>query len=271
MGLFDRAKSQEEKKHKELMQKLNSEIFPGGIMQIEREIGELRALLNFRYTKEEVKLTFIYASAIFFVSDDKSPDRIVTSILNEKNSVITKDDAYKLVSFLYKKFKISPLQASVIKTISEMNDGDKIFMIVKGGIVELKKTYKDLTDKGKFEVIIFNSLLALHDYSSKYPSKYSKTFEQFFKALMKQAKEYQINMDSETLAAFVNTRFNFYAQEIENISTVEGNIPSRIYSAFYLTPLKQEPDLSRDLGEIMLFYIGLNTMMDWIINNLKKI
>ena len=32
-------------------------------------------------------------------------------------------------------------------------------MVVFGGIVEIKRAYKDLTNYGKFEVILFNSVI----------------------------------------------------------------------------------------------------------------
>ena len=74
---------------------------------------------------------------------------------------------------------------------------------------------------------------------------------------------------------FINSRFRFYSNEVDNmnISRDEGDsyIPTKIYTAFYLTPLAQEIAHSSDLFEIMKFFLGLSTMMRWVNENAKII
>lgn len=152
-----------------------------------------------------------------------------------------------------------------------ISDSDRLFLTAKGGIVELKRAYKDLSDKGKFEVILFNSLTVLRVYRENHPSRYASIEEGFYKAIFNQAKTYGIAQNPEQLMNFINSRFQFYAQELENIYEGGGYIPGKIYSAFYLTPLAKDPEPSFDLGEIMKFFMGLTTMIKWVHDNTNKI
>lgn len=247
-------------------------IFPGGNTQIEKEISEVRALLDFKYTKDEIKQTYIHAAAMYFIADDKSSERIIKSILYNKSSVVTKEDAFKIFKYLESRFiKPNPLDALVNKISDGMSESDKLFLVAKGGIVELKKAYKDLTDKGKFEVIIFNSLIVLRVYRANHPEKYSSVEQGFYKSLINQAKTYQINTEPEKLMSFINSRFKFYAEEIDSLHVIEGYFPGKLYSAFYLKPLAANPEPSFDLGEILQFFNGLTTMMKWVNDNTKEL
>ena len=78
-----------------------------------------------------------------------------------------------------------------------INDSDRLFLTAKGGIVELKRAYKDLSDKGKFEVILFNSLTVLRVYRENHHSKYASIEENFYKAIFNQAKTYEIAQNPE--------------------------------------------------------------------------
>ena len=44
------------------------------------------------------------------------------------------------------------------------SDGGLLFSTAFGGITELEKTYKNLSDEGKFEVLIFNGLSILRSF-----------------------------------------------------------------------------------------------------------
>lgn len=152
-----------------------------------------------------------------------------------------------------------------------ISDSDRLFLTAKGGILELERVYKDLSDKGKFEVILFNSITVLRIYRKNYPSKYTSVEEGFFISLFNQAKTYGITQNPKMLMNFINDRFMFYAQEIENISQGIGYMPGKIYSAFYLTPLANDPKKSFDLTEIMKLFIGLTNMTKWVQDKTNKI
>lgn len=144
-----------------------------------------------------------------------------------------------------------------------LNDSEKLFLTTKNGIVELIKTYKDLSDEGKFEVILFNSLIVLRVYRENHPAKYSSIEEGFYKLIFNQAKTYGIGLTPEQLLDFINDRFLFYSQELEKIYS--GNYTAgKTYGAFYLSPLANDPEPSFDLMELLSFFVGLTTMIKWV-------
>jgi len=151
------------------------------------------------------------------------------------------------------------------------NDSSRLFLVAKGGIVELKRAYKDLTDAGKFEVILFNALTVLRIYRKNHPDKYTSIEEQFYKSIFDQASTYKLNYEPEELREFINNRYKFYAQELSKISDEEGYIPGKIYSTFYLAPLTVNPEPYFDLSEILKFSMGLQIMRKWVQVNTEKI
>lgn len=152
-----------------------------------------------------------------------------------------------------------------------VSESDRLFLIAKNGIVEIKKNYKGLSYKGKFEAILFNSLTVLNVYRENYPSKYANIEEEYLKLLCKQAKKYGIYKNSEQIMDFIENRFQFYTQEMENLKIGRGYIPGKIYTAFYLTPLVINPGQSYDLIEIANFMFGLKIMRNWVHKNSNKI
>lgn len=104
MGLFDIFKSKEDREREDLMGKIHRQIFPGGNDQLNKEVQEVRELLDFKYSREDVLKTYAHAAAIYFVADDKNEDRITTSILHNNDSVVTRDEAKQIYSYLKMKF-----------------------------------------------------------------------------------------------------------------------------------------------------------------------
>lgn len=169
---------------------------------------------------------------------------------------------------LFDIFKPSPTSALA-------SDGEKLFAIAKQAVSELTNGYKKLTDKGKYEVIIFNGFQVLRVFKNKYPQKYSAAEIDFFRALFRQAKEYKIRMSDEAVMNFINSRFQFYSREIENMYNSRQNdgtfIPANSYTAFYLTPLALNIEPYVDLFEIMRYLPGLVSMMRVVSVNSNKV
>lgn len=270
MGLFDFLKSNEQREKEELMQKLQQQIFPGGNEQMNREVRAVRELLDFKYSLDEVKQTYVHAAAMYFIAKDKSQERIITSILYNDKSVVTREDAIKIYKYLYDKNKPKNPLEQLSHTVNSLNDSTKLFFAAKGGIVELKK-YRDLTNEGKFEVILFNSLFVLNYYQSEYPEKYSGIEEDFFKSLFNQANTFNLPFGTDELADFINSRFRFYSEEVDKLYGGGQYMPAKIYNAFYENPLCDQPEVSMDLTQVMTFYAALTEMMNWLDNNIKKI
>jgi hypothetical protein len=87
MGLFNFGDSKEKKEHDELMQKMSQQIFPGGKDQIDNEVFILRKVLT-AYSEEDIRSALVHASALFYLSEDKSEENIVSGILSSKNNAL---------------------------------------------------------------------------------------------------------------------------------------------------------------------------------------
>ncbi len=73
--------------------KIVAEAFPGGEKQIEEETGRLYRLLGGRLEKGDVRLVLAKSKMLIFISDDKSKNRIVPSIINYSKNKLSKQDA----------------------------------------------------------------------------------------------------------------------------------------------------------------------------------
>ena len=185
MGLLNFFKSPLERERDEIMGKMMDEIFPRGKVQVDKETYEIMSIIGYRFSKEELTKIYVHAAGIFFLAKDKSFERITKSMLLNSNGMLEKEDARKIYEYLMNKFNISPLQIEVNKMANVMTDSDKLFMAISGGIVELKNNYlgKELSENGKFEVLLFNSIIALNAYNKNHPALYDKTEGDFLNNL----------------------------------------------------------------------------------------
>lgn len=266
MGLFGLFKSPEQKKLQERIDTMHKEIFPGGKRQQEIEVQEVRQLLSFKYTKEAIEYAYVFAAISYHTSENPITQEVVEAVLRNTKTSVSREDAVKICLYVENKRYFKPT-SSLGKTLNQKSDGDKLFMIAFGGIVEIKRAYKDLTNYGKFEVLLFNSLIALQEYQSNYPDKYDDMKVDFFKNLFNQAKVYNIQMNNDQLAFFVNSRFETYLLEIIRFFDEEeaGCMLLKIYTLFYEHPLELEPETSFDLFEYAAFLPALMQMRNYII------
>lgn len=105
MALFDFLKSKEQREQEKVFQELTDQIFPGGKTQIEEEVKEIRIAIDYRYPKDEIYKAYLHAACLFYVSDDKSEERIINSMLNHENSVLSKGDAKNDLPFFSRKIR----------------------------------------------------------------------------------------------------------------------------------------------------------------------
>ena len=163
MGLFNLFKTPEQRKLDERVNTIVKAIFPGGKKQQEQEIQEVRQLLGFRYTREAVEYAFVFASISYHTSENPKTEEIVDAVLRNSKTSVSREDAEKICLFVECKRYYKPT-SSLATTLQQKSDGEKLFMVAFGGIVEIKRAYKDLTNFGKFEVILFNSVVAFLEY-----------------------------------------------------------------------------------------------------------
>ena len=112
MGLFDLFKNKEERERERIINQIRDQIFPGGNDQFLNEVREIRELLNFKYSQDEILKTYSHAVGVFHVSTERSEKDIVTSILHNKDSVVTKDDATKIFWYLKERYNDEEIKRS---------------------------------------------------------------------------------------------------------------------------------------------------------------
>ena len=267
MGLFDFFKSNENKKINIQLEKFYNEIFPDGKEQIIREVNAVREITQYKYTFDDVYKTWLYVSSIYHISNDKTQEKIVAKMLIEQDSKFTKDDAILTFKFLSEIRRLRNKN----KIIINQSDASKIFMIALGGLVEIKR-YNDLNEKGKFEVLIFNSIIILTEYAFNNREKYDLIIEEYFDLLHKKAESYKISYKGGELDNFINQRFVTFNKELNKFSeNPKFFIPSITYNAFYENPSSKHLKHSENLIEIIEFNKHLINMIDWLCKNSKKI
>lgn len=266
MGLFDFFKSSEKKQKQEPMLKMHKEMFPGGFTQQEAEVQEVRQLVDFKYSRQAVEYAYVLAVVSFHTSENPKTQEIVEAILRNPKVTVTKDDAVKICLYAANKHYFEP-SVSLGTTLKQKSDADKLFMIAFGGIVEIKTAYKDLSDFGKFEVLLFNSLIALQEYQSRYPEKYEEITEDFFKNIFRQASVYKLPMNTDQLVSFVNARFETYLTELVRFfdENEPGYLLLNVYTLFYKDPLALEYKTNFDIFEYAIFLPALMKMRNYII------
>lgn len=122
------------------------------------------------------------------------------------------------------------------------------------GAVNIVDNYKPLSTEGKYEALLLNALLATIELQEKYgdSTNYLKTEEEFMGLIAKLAIKVEIIDKVGDIASFINNRMAFYHEELSNI--YNGNyIPGKIYDAFYLNPLSDNPQAHNDLAIILVF------------------
>jgi hypothetical protein len=140
------------------------------------------------------------------------------------------------------------------------------FKIAVNGVSKLESEFRDLPLNGNFEAIIFNSLQILSTIEEIKPDLYFEIEQIYLYFLIKQSQTLEIPMDIDELGDFINQRFVFYDSELKNLSNIQGYTGSKIYTAFYLNPLSNEPENSFNLVDNIKFLL----VADSIIKNLRK-
>lgn len=103
MGLFDFLRPKQTPKLPPELEKQTQMIslaaFPGGEKQIQEETGQLHALLRGKLTKDEAKRLLTRTKALLIISDDKSKERIVPSIVASTENRLTQHEGLLAYQF----------------------------------------------------------------------------------------------------------------------------------------------------------------------------
>lgn len=148
----------------------------------------------------------------------------------------------------------------------------KMYLVARGGMEQLK-SFRHLTRKGEFEVLLFNSVLALEYYYNRYPDKYAPMADQYWATIYVHGEETGLPFDHMGLREFVNRRITFYSDQLEAFRSSDPNgptIPAKMYNVFYENPLTETPVNSADFPQLMQFQVGLNQMTKWVMSRIKN-
>jgi hypothetical protein len=103
MGLFDFLKPKQTPKPppetQKQMQMIALAAFPGGEKQIQEETAQLHALLRGKLTNDEAKRLLTRTKALLIISEDKSKERIVPSIVASTGNKLTPHEGFLAYQF----------------------------------------------------------------------------------------------------------------------------------------------------------------------------
>jgi len=142
------------------------------------------------------------------------------------------------------------------------------FLAVKG--IELMQNFKFLSNNGKFEVLLFNSEIALDTFRSNKPDYLNHVQNKYFEYLEDYIRNNNISGELSDIEGFINNRFVFYANELNKIFS-PTYIPGAIYNAFYETPFCLKPEFNFDIPNMILFSIPLKNMAKYVNNEVNQI
>jgi hypothetical protein len=103
MGLFDFFKPKQKTAiphgAEKVLQQVAFAAFPGGNKQIEEEALQLHALLRGKLSKDEAKKLLTRTKALLVISEDKSKERIVPSIVISTGNKLTEHEGFLAYQF----------------------------------------------------------------------------------------------------------------------------------------------------------------------------
>lgn len=250
-----------------LIQKI---IFPGGFDQIDREVDEVVAKLNYRYPKKMIADAYLHASLLYFNSKDKEKQPIIDSITLKTNGILAEEDASTIYRYLFVKNSAAELAKIFEGSIStDESPAQVILGMIEDTITEFESSYKPLVDAGRFEAILFNVVVALNTCQNIELSDYDNVEQDLLFLVMKYLETTRLAPANEKATDFVNDRLKLYTDEINQLLGKQNYIPIKTYRAFYVTPLKNLELVNTNLTEIILFSLSLFPMIRELDENIR--
>ncbi len=170
-----------------------------------------------------------------------------------------------------------------IKTEITFEDNAKIDELVQvqnatyvalAGVQELNSIFeKELPRNGKFEALLFNSVIVFQAYELKYPGSFSflEFKEEYVDIIKEYGPTYNVKNSDDVLIAFINHRFDFFTDELSKIYGNDIYTPGTVYTAFYETPFEIMLEPYSDLSELLKFKVALTQVITFVQTNLAKL
>lgn len=156
-----------------------------------------------------------------------------------------------------------------------MNDtktiAKELFRISVFATKKLIEDFEELSDKGLCEAVLFNTNIILNSDVVKKNRQYTEISDEYFMILFNMINNHKNIPDSEKMVEFINERLNFYNDEFNKLISTPLYSPMFIYTAFYQTPLEDEPSFSTDLYKIVPFGSVLIDMVNVLNDKLLEV
>lgn len=267
MGLFDIFKKKKiEQEVEDNINQVKSEMFPGGQAQVNKEIEQVFQLLNKKYLYNVVANAYTYGASLYHISNGMNLADFKSKFDNNPEIPISSSDVSKIYNFLQEKYNLIMQSNDLnLNTIPEIQ---LLYIIALGGIQELKLNFdEDLTEKGKFEVLLFNSIIVLQAYKMKNPQGYDAKRKQYYELIIKKASEFKVIYPREVLLGIFNERNELFALEMAAMFNDEHHTVGIFYSAFYHTPLRIDLEPYGDLTKLLLLKLALTNLVSYLYTN----
>ncbi len=102
MGFFDflKGKSKEELELDKLRAKLMDDVFPGGNAEVTKYAQTIKAIFNDKLNISECEAFVRGSKTLIHITDDKTSERIVPSMMHRAEGKVTEEEAYQAYLYL---------------------------------------------------------------------------------------------------------------------------------------------------------------------------
>lgn len=146
----------------------------------------------------------------------------------------------------------------------------RLFDISESGMRLLTDDYKLLPNNGRFEVLLFNRMILMKEYSELFPNNYRRVLAEYTNLCKVIAMETKIPFAPTSLDQFMDSRMEFYVKEFVSIFSNKNYIGICLYNNFYTHPLSIHPySGSETLFEYLEFLPVYTSMVKHIIEKIR--
>jgi hypothetical protein len=169
-------------------------------------------------------------------------------------------------------FNDTPTYNQVKKTENESDNENtvkKLMSIVINGMKELSKNYKELSEQGRLEALMFGSVVLFRsNVLDKIPNSEEIQMICVY-AICNMVKEGSAYKSDKDLNIFIKKRFVLFNNEYDKLLARDNSLPTTIYSLFYKQPLCDEPldSVDVDVMNMILFHLALVNFITHIDEN----
>lgn len=104
MWLLSIFKSRKQKDFESTRQKIFNRVFPDGREQVNKELNDVKDILDSKYPADQIISMYLHMTTSFFLFKDKSEERIVSSSFIKTGGKIKKDDLVRVYNYIGDKF-----------------------------------------------------------------------------------------------------------------------------------------------------------------------